>query len=329
MEVALAVLVIGGCGFVGLNLATRLAADGRPVVLFDTRPPDAATLALLAALPGAVRFVAGDVREPAGLMAVTAEVEAAAVVYGAALTAGPAREAETPVQILEVNLLGLVNALTAARAAGVRRVVNLSSVAAYGAAGLRHALLEEERTPEDPRALYPITKFAGERVASRLAELWGSDVASVRLSGVFGPFERPTGVRDTLSPQLQVIERLARGEAAILPRPGLRDWLYAPDAASAIVALMDAPALEHGLYNIGPGARWSVLDWGRLVALALGLPENRCRLAAPGEAPNVDFHGPGDRAPLAIDRLVAATGFSPAFDMAGSARDLAARWRPA
>jgi UDP-glucose 4-epimerase len=315
------VLIIGGCGFIGLNLAERLAASDRDVTLFDRDPPPAKAQARLDALPGHVAFVAGDVLEPSGLSAAI-HPGIDCVIYGAAITAGPRREAEEPERIVAVNLGGMVSALTKAHERGVRRFVNLSSATAYGAAGMRHDLLVEGETPEDPRALYALTKFASERVASRLGGLWGMDVRNVRLSGVFGPWERATGVRDSLSPQYQVLRALLAGKAAVLAREGLRDWLYAPDAASAIATLIDAPVLAHDLYNIGPGERWSVLAWGRALAVAMGLPENSCRLALPGEAATIDLHAPGDRAPMSIERL-RETGFAPAHDMAGSARHLA------
>jgi UDP-glucose 4-epimerase len=316
------ILIIGGCGFIGLNIAERLAGSGRSVVLLDRDPPPANARARLNALPGDVVFVSGDILDPTSLDgAMRPGLDC--VIYGAAITAGPEREAQEPAQILAVNLSGIVPALTKARETGVRRFINLSSATAYGAVGMRHGLLVEGETPEDPRALYPITKFASERVASRLGELWGMDVRNVRLSGVFGPWERATAVRDTLSPHFQVLNALLAGQSALLSREGMRDWLYAPDAAVAIETLIDASDLAHDLYNIGPGERWSVLAWGRALADAMGMTAKSCRLAQPWESVNIDLHAPGDRASLSIVRL-RETGFTPAYDMATSARHLAA-----
>ena len=142
---------------------------------------------------------------------------------GAAITAGPEREAGDPETILRVNLLAQTPILIAARAPGVRRVINLSSAAAYGASAFRHAVLDEE-TPCDPVSLYAITKFASEKVAARLAALWQCDIISVRLSAVFGPWERSNDVRDTPSPQAQILAALqagARGHAVASGRQGL------------------------------------------------------------------------------------------------------------
>jgi len=323
----LAILIIGGAGFIGLNLAEQLLAAGRDVTILDRAPPPRSARDAFARLPGRLTVETGDILDHEQLSTCVAR-HTDGVIYGAAITAGPQREARDASMILAVNLGGLVASLEAAREAGVRRVINLSSATAWGAAGTRHARLIEDETPEDPRALYPITKFAGERFCARLADLWGADIRSVRLSGVFGPWEYDTGLRDTLSPQWQILKALDVGDHAILPREGYRDWLYARDAARAVIALFDADALTHDLYNIAPGAPTGLLDWGRMAAKALGLPETQCRLAQADETATIDLHMPRDRAPMDITRLVADTGFTPAFDDAGSVTDLIA-WRAA
>jgi len=323
----LAILIIGGAGFIGLNLAEQLLAAGRAVTILDRAPPPRSARDAFARLPGRLTIETGDTLDHGQLSTCVAR-HRDGVIYGAAITAGPQREARDASMILAVNLGGLVASLEAAREASVRRVINLSSAAAWGAAGARHPRLIEDETPEDPRALYPITKFAGERFCARLAELWGADIRSVRLSGVFGPWEYDTGLRDTLSPQWQILKALEAGESPLLPREGQRDWLYARDAARAVIALLDADALMHDLYNIAPGAPTGLLDWGRMAAKALGLPETHCRLAQADETATIDLHMPRDRAPMDIARLVADTGFAPAFDDAASVADLLA-WRAA
>jgi UDP-glucose 4-epimerase len=142
----------------------------------------------------------------------------------------------------------------------------------------------------------------------------------VRLSGVFGPWERATGVRDTLSPQMQIWSVQRQGNEAILPRPGVRDWIYAPDVADAVALLIEAARPQHRLYNISTGLPWSALQWGeRLAALN---PDFVCRLAATGEMPTIDLHGDADRAPLSIVRLENEFGWRAQFGCADSAEHL-------
>ena len=164
------VLVFGGAGFVGLNIAAALLARGHAVTLFDRAglPSDAAND--LASYVDRLTAIQGDITDQNAVeQAIAAGYEA--IILGAAITAGPKREASDPETILRVNLLAQTPVLIAARRFGVKRIINLSSAAAYGASAFRNVLLDEE-TPCDPGSLYAITKFASEKVAARLATLW-------------------------------------------------------------------------------------------------------------------------------------------------------------
>src|SRR5262249_53304387 len=154
--------------------------------------------------------------------------------------------------------------------------INLSSAAAYGDSGQRHQLLEET-TPCDPVSLYSITKFASERVVARLADLWQTDVVSVRLSAVFGPFQRVGRVRDTPSPQALIAACCERGEPALLSARGEKDWIYASDVAEAVSLLLEAPSPKHTLYNISNEAMFTAEAWGRV--FAIGRAGFVCRVA--------------------------------------------------
>jgi UDP-glucose 4-epimerase len=211
----------------------------------------------------------------------------------------------------------------AARRRGVGRIINLSSGSAYGANAFQNTPIDEE-TICDPVSLYAITKFASEKVAARLAALWQYDIISVRLSAVFGPWERATGVRDTLSPQAQILASLEQGREAVLERPGMRDWIYAPDVADAVSLLIEAAKPRHQLYNVSTGAEWSALQWGQ--QLAALHPALICRLAKAGETPTIDLHAPADRAPLSVSRLADEFGWRARFGCADSVADLSRWW---
>ncbi|XWN33849.1 MAG: NAD(P)-dependent oxidoreductase [Devosia sp.] len=311
-------VVMGGAGFVGLNIAEALLGRGETVRLFDMGPPPEAALAHFATLPGTLQVEIGDVSRKADIGRAVKGGERC-LIYGAAITAGPARDAREPERILAVNLTGFLDTLRAAYEGGVERIINLSSSAAYGAAAFTGDILDEGTTTPDPESLYAITKFASERVTRRMAELWSCDALSVRLSGVFGRWERVTNVRDTPSPHYQVMEAALAGEDAILPRLDARDWIYAPDVAAGIIALRDAERPSHPIYNVSTGRTHSVLAWGE--ALGREIPGFVCRLAEDGEAPTIDLHVGEDRKPLAVERLFQDTPFRPAFTMEGSVGD--------
>src|SRR5690606_32841577 len=121
------------------------------------------------------------------------------LVHGAAVTSAAARERCEAERIVEVNLVGTLRALTAARRHAVRRVLYLSSGAVYGDNAFDRESLDEDADLPVPDTLYAITKYAAERSVLRCAGLWGIDVLVARLGSVFGRWEYDTGLRDTLS----------------------------------------------------------------------------------------------------------------------------------
>ena len=272
------ILVFGGAGFVGLNIAAALLACGHAVTLFDRAglPPDARKEF---ALHGdRLTAIQGDVTDSQAVgKAIATGYDA--IILGAAITAGPAREASDPETILRVNLLAQAPILIAARKSGVKRIINLSSAAAYGASAFRNVLLDEE-TPCDPASLYAITKFASEKIAARLAGLWQQEIISVRLSAVFGPWERSNDVRDTPSPQAQILAAMQegyRGRSVAPGRQGLdlcRGCRGGRDIADRGCEAA-ASALQHfirrGMVRVAMGRGASGL------APRLHLPPDRCR----------------------------------------------------
>jgi len=144
----------------------------------------------------------------------------------------------------------------------------------------------------------------------------------VRLSAVFGPFERGGGVRDTPSPQALIAACCARDEPALLSEPGEKDWIYAVDVADAICLLLEADMPQHTLYNISNDATFTAEAWGH--AFAQGRSGFVCRLAHVGETPTVPVFAP-KRGRLSTARLADEFGWRARFNCAASA-DHFGRW---
>jgi nucleoside-diphosphate-sugar epimerase len=319
------VLITGGTGFVGLNLAEALLARGDRVALFGLDPPPPNAKAVFEKLPGKVVATLGDVRDDAALDRIFHEADIDRVIHAAVITAGQARERRDPRSIMDTNIIGTMAVLQAAQRHPVQRVVVLSSGSVYGTAGNTSAPLREESTTPLPDSLYSISKYAAERAALRVKNLSGLDVVAARLGTVFGPWERETGFRDTMSPIFQtLVHGLEHPDREIvLPRPGLRDWVYARDIAQGVLLLLDAPKLAHEVYNVGSGFRWTIEDWCR--RLATRYPGLRHRLSSDLAECTVDLFGPLDRGPLSIDRLNQELGYRPRFDLDAAFTDLM-RW---
>ena len=288
------VVIFGGAGFVGLNIVEALLRTGNDVTAFDINRIPSAALTLFKTLPGQLAVVRGDICDPRMARAAI-EPGAEAIILGAAITAGPAREMREPARIMAVNLGSLVPILERAKEVSVRRIVNLSSVAVYGKAHRTKARLEEEDAAW-PVSLYAISKLASEQIIARLSTLWGLNACSLRLSTVFGPWEYGTGHRDSLSPPFQIMRAALKSEPALLPRDSHRDWIYAPDVAAGVIAALRAEAMPHTVYNLTGQTTWSLFDWGRMIGTLR--PGFDCRLAAAGETPTIDLHAAADRLPM-------------------------------
>ena len=114
-------LVTGGAGFIGSNLVRQLLADGHEVVVLDNF--SSGYRSNLVPFPE-VRIIEGDIRDDA---AVGKAIKGAEVVYHLAASVGNKRSIEHPVLDAEINVIGTLKLLEAARSAGVRKIVASSS----------------------------------------------------------------------------------------------------------------------------------------------------------------------------------------------------------
>ncbi|MCC6001295.1 MAG: NAD(P)-dependent oxidoreductase [Pararhodobacter sp.] len=165
-----AVFVTGGSGFLGQALITALTARGRQVVSFDLAPPRG-TAAPKA--PGVIT-VQGDIRDPDSVMRAVLDHGASDIVHLAAMVIPACRE--KPVLGAEVNMIGHINVLEAARAAGIGPVVYTSSIAA------------RPRPPLDsPANLYGVYKRCCEEISKVYFMDHGVASIGLRPNVVYGP----------------------------------------------------------------------------------------------------------------------------------------------
>lgn len=170
------ILVTGGAGFIGTNLVRRLSRQGHEVAVFDDL--SVGRRENLAGLT--VEFIAGDVLDLSAVRLAVRDREA--IVHLAAQTGVPG-SLEDPRRDCEVNVLGTLNMLEAARQAEVRRVVFASSNAPLG----------RQSPPADPdKAPLPVSpygasKLAGEGYCLAYHGSWGLGTVVLRFANVYGP----------------------------------------------------------------------------------------------------------------------------------------------
>lgn len=306
------ILLTGASGFVGVNLVAALLARGHEVHALSADALPAKAVAGWRGLPGRLVDEVGDVRDADAMERRLREGRIEAVWHGAAITASLEREKTQARAILEVNLLATVSTLEAAARAGVRRFVYPSSSSVYGQTAHEPGGPMDEDAPLQPFILYGISKMATEKAVLHLARERGMETCAGRINAVFGPWERDTGLRDTLSPHLQMSVLAREGREAVLARGGERDWVYAPDVADAFVAMLEAPVLPAVPMNISMDRLWNLEIMAR--ALAASTPALRWRFAAEGEETNLRYGSPLEppRRALSIERIGRLLGWKPA-----------------
>lgn len=233
-------LIIGGTGFIGSHAVRRFAEGGAEVAVFGPPVPGPD---LLAGLQAPITRLDGDVREPARLMEAVIAFRPEVILHLAAYGAGGGglkRAASAdPVRAVEVNVMGFLNTLQAARVCGVPRVVWTSSTAQLGTVEQYGRAVVDEDAPAYPSHLYGATKVMDEYLARLYRESYGMEIVAMRPTVVYGPGLWYRGVAGTIA---EMFRAVAEGRPYRVEDPGERwDLLYVKDAAEALWTLATAP----------------------------------------------------------------------------------------
>lgn len=245
-----AVVVTGGAGFIGSQLAEALSAEHTVRVVDSFATGRAENLDGLV-----VEVVEGELAD--GALLEKAFSGASVVFHQAAIPRVP-RSVAFPVESHEANASGTVTVLEAARAAGVGRVVYASSSSAYGDS---KTLPKHEEMPTAPRSPYAAAKLAGESYCRAWTASYGLETVSLRYFNVFGPKQDPASKYGAAPPNFA--SRLLAGARPLIYGDGeqTRDFTYVADVVAANLAVAFAPAqrVSGGVFNVGGGTRHSIL----------------------------------------------------------------------
>ena len=264
-----AVLVIGGFGFIGVNLTRELARLGARVTVvtpsLDRHRAMAADLA-----PLGVRALEGDLRDPLAMRTAIADQE---IVFNLAGRSGAVRSMEDPWTDLDVNCRGNLVLLEAIRGATPSaKLVFVSSRLAYGRAGESTAAGAAVREDHevDPMCVHAVHKVAVEQYLRLYARLYGVRFAAARLTNPYGPGQPRE--RTAYGVVNRLIHLAMAGEPLPVYGDGrqLRDYIYIDDAVQALLTLGAAPACDGRIYNVGSGAGTRLVDMARAIASIVG-----------------------------------------------------------
>ena len=245
------VLVTGAGGFVGSAVVRRLLDLGADVRALAGPADD------LQALPGGVIAGRGDIEDAALLDRLVAGV---ACVHH---MAGPPSVVESfaePAHYMRVHAAGTAALVERCAAAGVPRIVYVSSAEVYGAAS---GMVSEEH-PRAPRSPYGIAKLAAELLLETHAAAGGAQVSILRPFSLYGPGASPRSLLGRL------LDGLDRGELRVADLRPVRDYCFVADAAEAIVACSVREGPRARAFNVASGRGVSVAELARALLRAAG-----------------------------------------------------------
>ena len=268
------VLVTGGAGFIGSNLVARLLEDGRDVIAVD----DLSTGSLENLAParssrygGRFTFERLDIRR-GGLHAVM-ERHRPEVVHHLAAQVDVRRSVEDPLHDAEVNVLGTVAVLEAARSYGVRKVVYASSVGSYGEPSEEELPIDEsyDRPAASP---YGASKRVALDYLATYHELYGLPSTALTLANVYGPHQTTSGEGGVVA---TFIGRMLAGQPVTIYGDGeqTRDFVFVDDVVHALV--LAASRGDGQRLLIGTAQRTSINQLFAGLAAATGYPHEPIR----------------------------------------------------
>lgn len=250
-------LVTGGAGFIGSHLVDALVARGDEVAVVDSLAKGRREN-----VSANAELHVQDIRE--SLDDLFDKVRPEAVCHLAA-QADVRVSVERPVEDAEVNVVGTLRVLEAARRHGAQVVFSSTGGAIYGECDAP----APETAPREPVSPYGTAKLAGEEYLRAYNRLYGTTHVSLRYGNVYGPRQDPHGEAGVVAIFLGA---LARGEQARIFGDGLqtRDYVYVGDVALATVSALGQ---EGGVFNVGTGRETSVVDLYELCTRVAGSDE--------------------------------------------------------
>jgi len=258
MEEKKTICVTGGAGFIGSHVADACVAAGHRVLVLDDLSGGKREN-----VPAGAELSVHDIRSPeaARLMA----DEGVEILIHHAAQMDVRRSVADPVFDAQVNIVGTLNLLEAARRGKLRQVVFASTGGAiYGEQDVFPASEEHPARPVSP---YGVAKLSVERYLFFYHTAYGLDAACLRYANVYGERQNPHGEAGVVA---IFLSRLLAGQVPTINGPGLqtRDYVHVSDVVRANLLAVRKPGFH--IYNVGTGVETSVVELYRELARAVG-----------------------------------------------------------
>jgi UDP-glucose 4-epimerase len=248
-------VVTGGAGFIGSHVVDALLVRGDEVHVMDDFSSGKRDN-----VPARARVHEGDIRSDTDRVFDDVRPE---VVFHLAAQADVRVSVERPDHDAEVNIVGTLHVLEAARRHGAKIVFSSTGGAIYGECEGPAA----EDHPRRPLAPYGVSKLAGEEYIAAWNRLYGAGHVSLRFGNVYGPRQDPHGEAGVVAIFMNL---LREGGTPKVFGDGTqtRDYVYVADVVAATLAALGR---DGGVFNVGTGTETSVLDLYERIQRAAGI----------------------------------------------------------
>jgi UDP-glucose 4-epimerase len=251
-------LVTGGAGFVGSNLVQYLHRQGHQLVVLDNF---ASGFRENVICDPAIRYIEADIRDRQAVFGAAQGVEA---IFHLAASVGNTRSIEQPFDDSEINVLGTLNVLEAARHRGVRKVVFSSSAGIFGE--LKTLPIREDH-PAEPDSPYGASKLCAEKLCLAYAKLYPLECICLRYFNVYGENQRFDAYGNVIP---NFTHRLLRAQPIVIFGDGhqTRDFVNVRDVVKANY-LASLNRGVSGAFNIGSGTSVTINQLVTMMAEAM------------------------------------------------------------
>lgn len=256
------ILILGASGFIGTNLAIKLAEDeNNKITLVDKQIEYFANIQKFYFPNIDIKIAALGETEKFGFL------EGQDVVYHLVSTNVPTTSNQHISQDIETNVVFSSNLFDACVNHGVRKVVFISSGGTVYGKEAKCPL--PENTPTNPISSYGVQKITIEKLLYLYSYMYGLDYRIIRLSNPYGPYQRPNGVLGAVT---TFTYKALKGEEIQVYGDGsvVRDFIYIEDAIRGIVNIVNGQN-KHHIFNFGCGYGTSIKEVLEAIERALAL----------------------------------------------------------
>jgi len=257
-------LVTGGSGFIGSNLIRKLLEMNEDVRILDNFATGKRENILPYIDNPHLTVIEGDLRSFHIVRTAVKGVDY--ILHQGALPSVP-RSINDPITTNDVNILGTLNILEAAKEFGIKRVICASSSSIYGNS---ETLPKVETMPVNPMSPYALTKYAQERYCQIYYNLYGLETVALRYFNVFGPNQDPTSQYSAVIPKF--IKLMSKDKEPIIYGNGTqsRDFTYVDNVVYANLLACNAEKVAGEVINIACGKSYTLLELVKMINEILG-----------------------------------------------------------